>query len=207
MKTLHKLLLLSLLVLPVACGPDDDDYRPEKTERGSDRFDVRIGGESFTDGHAASPSSVVVSDGKLCLSLYGDIKTHKEWDSKWERRTLTFTIPLDTLKLDKFSDLVLLDSMEVWLKDSCLIEWKKDFRIDTLNATSGWLKFNRSKLIGLDGERNSVFLSGEFDFRYEGVDSFDEDYKHKDSLSHRNYGDHCDGWFDLVVTRSNFEKK
>ena len=93
------------------------------------------------------------------------------------------------------------------LADSCVVEWKRDYRVDTLQVHRGWLKFSRSKLIGVDGERNSVFLSGDFDMDYEPLDSFGVPSHSSDSLHFMNDYVSGDGWFDVVITRSNFDKK
>lgn len=208
MKLINKLLWMSLLVLPVACFEPSDD-REENPSIGVDEFQIRMGDDDFSDGHSSVPASIVVGDSVVTFSLHGEVYARKDWQNKWDRRTLSFTFPLDTMKMNQFSDLVAWDSLEVYLgsQDSCLVEWKKDYKTDTLDVKFGKLSFTRSKLIGLDGDRNQVFLSGTVDFDYEPKDYFKDD-----SLPNR--GEHprlnltsCDGWFDVVVTRGNFSKQ
>lgn len=209
MKLINKLLWLSLLLLPVACIVEPmEDNLSDRLECGSDRFDISIDECDFTDGNGSEPGSITVSDGKVTLSLHGEVKSRKDWHDRWERRTLSFTFPIDTMKLEHFDDLVALDSFVVNLgsKDSCLVEWKRDYKTDTLAVQSGELTFTRSKLIGLDGDRNSVFLSGVFDFKYEGDDKAPDtvNVNNPASRPHWIYGE---GWFDVVITGRNFEKK
>lgn len=207
MNKLVKISLLLLTLVPFSCFEEEEEDN-NRTECGNDVFSVHMDGMHFSEGRSHEPASVVVSNGVLCFSLHGEMKDHAGWKDRWDRRTLSFSFPLDSMKMEKFSDLVALDSLVLNLADSsCVVEWKRDYRIDTLNVSRGWLSFSRSKLIGLDGERNSVFLSGDFDMDFMSLDTFDVHTRTKDSLSvWKDYGK-GDGWFDVVITRSNFEKK
>lgn len=209
MKLINKLLYVALLALPIACDSADDDANT-RWACGSDRFDADMDGDKFYSGHTTEPASVVVSDSAVTISFHGEVTSRKNWHNKWDRRTLSFTFPLDSMKLNQFSDLVSWDSLTINLgsKDSCLVEWKRDYRTDTLDVRSGVLNFNRSRLIGVDGDRNSVFLSGDFSFRYVYEDLFSPDTVsiREESMRDRNAA-YADGWFDVVITGRNFEKK
>lgn len=205
MNRIAKISLFLLAFLPFSCYEEEDELK--RTECGNNVFDVEMDCLHFTEGRSHEPASVVVSGDKVCFSLHGDVKDHDEWNARKDRRTLSFTFPLDSMKLEKFSDLVVMDSLVLNLADSCVVEWKRDYRVDTLQVHRGWLKFSRSKLIGVDGERNSVFLSGDFDMDYEPLDSFGVPSHSSDSLHFMNDYVSGDGWFDVVITRSNFDKK
>lgn len=210
MKLINKIVWISLLTLPVACHVWEDDLLSERMECGSDKFEANIDDCKFTERHTSEPASVVVTDSTVTFSLHGDVLARNDWQNKWDRRTLSFTFPMDSMKIKHFFDLVALDSLDLDLKskDSCLVEWKKDYKTDTLNVRSGSLTFTRAKLIGLDGDRNSLFLSGLFDFKYDVEDLFPETDSVKPRDGRRDQSRLSgEGWFDVVITGSNFEKK
>ncbi len=210
MKLINKILWISLLTLPVACYEPDADLLDERLECGSDKFEASIDACKFTERYASEPASVIVTDSTVTFSLHGDVRTRNDWHNKWDRRTLSFTFPMDSMKIKHFFDLVALDSLTLDLKskDSCLVEWKKDYKTDTLNIRSGSLTFTRSKLIGLDGDRNTLFLSGIFDFKYDMEDLFPEADSVRTLDSRRDQSFLTgEGWFDVIITGSNFEKK
>lgn len=210
MKLINKLLGLSLLVLPFSCFEPMDEELSDRLTCGSDSFESIIDGSKFTDGNSSEPASVLVTDSVVVFSLYGEVQSGGEWHNKWDRRTLSFTFPLDSLKLNQFSDLVALDSMKLKLgaKDSiCMVEWKRDYRVDTLSIQGGELSFTKAKLIGIDGDRNSVFLSGTFDFKYNCDDYYTIDSTTTAHSRRDQNIANAEGWFDVVITGRNFSKK
>ncbi len=206
MKLINKLLWLALLLLPVACYEEKDGDVSDRLECGSNRFEATIDESDFSDGRGSEPASITISDGMATFSLHGEVKTRKDWNNRWEHRSLSFTFPIDTMKLNRFEDMVAFDSLQVDLSksDSCLVVWSRDYRSDTMSIQSGKITFTRSKLIGLDGDRNSVFLSGLFDFKYDGDSMIPDTVNTTAYRTHWVYGE---GWFDVVITGRNFEKK
>lgn len=203
MNKFNKIFLAALLLLPFSCyEPDEEEL--QKTEIGNDVFDIKIDGEFFTEGYSYDPSSLIIKDGKACFSLHGDLcGRDKSWDRKRTHHTLSITFPLDSMKIEKFSDVVALDQLDLDLKESnALVVWKQDFHTDTLDVKSGTLKFTRSRLIGIDGERNSVILAGDIDMTYKETTAQD------DSLSKKRFdANEIKGWFDVVIRRGNFENR
>ncbi|MBR3518648.1 MAG: hypothetical protein IKN77_00825 [Paludibacteraceae bacterium] len=203
MNKFNKIFLAALLLLPFSCyEPDDEEL--EKTEIGNDVFDIHVDGEHFTEGNSYDPSSLIIEDGKACFSLHGDLcGRNKAWDRKRTHHTLSITFPLDSMKIEKFSDVVALDQLDLDLKETnALVVWKQDFHTDTLDVKGGTLKFTRSRLIGIDGERNSVILAGDIDL------SYNDTITREDSISKNRFEmNEVKGWFDVVIRRSNFEKR
>ena len=203
MNKFNKIFLAALLLLPFSCyEPEDEELK--KTEIGNDVFDIKMDGEFFTEGNSYDPSSLIIEDGKACFSLHGDLcGRNKPWDKKRTHHTLSITFPLDSMKIEKFSDVVELDQLDLDLKEkNALVVWKQDFHTDTLDVKSGQLKFTRARLIGIDGERNSVILAGDVNISYKDT------IPQKDSLTKRYLdANEIKGWFDVVIRRGNFEKR
>ncbi len=204
MNKFNKIFLAALLLLPFSCyEPEEEEL--EKTENGKDVFDIEMNYGKFTEGDAYAPSSLVVEDGKVCFSLHGDMDGHSpSWDKKRNRRTLSFIFPLDSMKIEKFGDVTALDKVSLdFEEDSVLVLWKQDFHVDTLNIKSGVLKFNRARLIGVDGDRNSVILAGDIHLTYPDSSR----YNHMPYDSYHYFSREVKGWFDVVIGRGNFENR
>lgn len=204
MNKFNKIFLAALLLLPFSCyEPEDEEL--ERTEIGKDVFDIELNYRKFTEGDAYTPSSLVVEDGKICFSLHGDMDGHyQSWEKKRNCRTLSFIFPLDSMKIEKFSDVTALDKVSLdFEEDSVLVLWKQDFHVDTLNIKSGVLNFTRARLIGVDGDRNSVILAGDIHLIYPDSSRFD----HVPYDSYSYFPREVKGWFDVVIGRGNFENR
>ena len=215
MNKFNKIFLATLLLLPFSCyEPEEEELK--RTEVGNDVFDIKTDAGLFTEGNTYAPSSLVIENGKVCFSLHGDLSgRNKSWDRKRDHYTLSITFPLDSMKIERFSDVVALDEFSLdFAEDSALVVWKQDFHVDTLDVKSGLLKFSRARLIGIDGERNSVILAGDISLLYDVERDRDgNNIHHNDGHSYGNWSNdsifrkRMDGWFDVVIKRSNFENR
>ena len=90
-------------------------------------------------------------------------------------------------------------------KDSVLVTLEVNDVKDTLDVTSGLLRFNCADLLGIDGHRDFVVLAGTLSFSY--YDSKAQDSTNiatkKDFYNKKSMG----GNFDVRIGRSNFDKK
>ena len=190
-----------LLPLPCCYEPWEEDF--PKTEDGKDVFDINVNYEKFSESSIYETSSFVVENGNICFSLHGEMGGHNRWEGKKERRTLSFIFPLDSMKINDFNDVTVLDSFALdFSKKNALVVWEQGIHADTLNVKSGLLKFTYARLIGIDGERNTVILSGDIDLSYEDTTA------QKDSVVKKwPEAKRIDGWFDVVIRPGNFENR
>lgn len=217
MNILRKIVWASLLFLPFSCYEEDE---PLNTECGKDVFDIDLGGMMFRDDYNFKPAGIVVSDSMITFSLYGRTcqkRDYDVWDDKpryedyryssGSSRVLSISFPQNWRKMDEFKDVVSLSHVSVdFGKDSVLVTMEEGGKMDTLNVTSGLLRFNCADLFGIDGHRDYVVLAGTLSFSYDdgaGANSKIITSTIKEYLNRKTiYGE-----FDVRIGRSNFDKK
>ena len=216
MDILKKILWSALLFLPFSCYEEEE---PIDTECGKDTFDIDMDGMNFRDDYEFKPAGLAVSDSVVTFSLYGRVErrwNHDDWKDKPQYsdyhshendyRALSISFPLKQRKMDDFTDVVSLSHTSIdFGKDSVLVTLEVNDVKDTLDVTSGLLRFNCADLLGIDGHRDFVVLAGTLSFSY-----YDDNAKDstniaakKDFYNRKSVG----GNFDVRIGRSNFDKK
>lgn len=218
MNILRKIVWSTLLFLPFSCYEEEE---PINTECGKDVFDIDMGGMTFCDDYNFKPAGIVVSDSVVTFSLYGRTRRKHDYDI-WDEKpryeefrystgsslVLSISFPQNQRKMDEFKDVVSLSHASIdFGKDSVLVTMEEGGKKDTLNVTSGLLRFNCADLFGIDGHRDYVVLAGTLSFAYDGEAGQDSikspSLSKKDYLNRRTmFGD-----FDVRIGRSNFDKK